>query len=196
MASSWCGSQASKVLGISVPQLYLATFTVLVDLSIPCLAFPKKSPCPYAAEMEDITFDASLVDDDLLDRIDFYGTKTDSQEYLPPAPAPPGGGLARQIAAAAEHDDLDTVKRLYEELRVLPGASYWTEDRAGLSSALYSAVLHRSRSVTSFLLERGVRPTMTHAREATNQRDTELLDTFLKHGWDINDTNGGPPPLS
>lgn len=133
---------------------------------------------------------------DVLDRLDFNGTVPSDEQYVPPPNPPDEGGIVERLKMASEAGDLVAVETLYQQLKALPQASYWTENPEVLRNALLLAVRKERGDVIEFLLGQGVQPRIEHARLATERSDRDMLGLFLKHGWNINDTaDGSSTPL-
>ena len=155
------------------------------------MAFRKCRHCSRAGEL-DIQFDSNDAHaNEILASLDLGGFEEVSAEYRPyspPPPPPPDNGLVTRIDAAAWAGDRVIVAAIWQEIKQLPDAWYWTSDSpSALHKAMYLAVKNKHRSVIDFILAQGFRPTTRDAQSATEQRDTELLETFLIHGWGIND---------
>ena len=100
-----------------------------------------------------------------------------------------------QMQAAASAGGLNTVQELMAELKDFPAGYDFLKRQGG---PLDSAVRNGRIEVVKYLCSSGATINSHVFEVATRNEDQEILDTFLRNGWDINEQLSwqDPPSLS
>lgn len=85
---------------------------------------------------------------------------------------------------------LGDISALANKVQTLPGLP-----QTELDDALTFGVQNAAIDVVGALLDHRSQITEIAFYAALKKEDTVLLQTFIDHGWDINTTEFGPPPI-
>jgi len=136
---------------------------------------------PIKFDVEKELARSKLDPNEVLKHIDFSGQRT--TPLPPPRPPPPDAvALEGRLAHAAREGDLASVQTLYLEVGESP-ASF----AAGARSHAFGVALDAGQlPVCEYLLGQGVPYDYHWVVSVVQRRQFDLMELFLKHGWDIN----------
>lgn len=104
--------------------------------------------------------------------------------------------LLQQLSEASSTGDLDRAKFVLEQWKGLDqGSPYPLEP---LQPALHIAASNKQVSTVSYLLTQGLYVDKVAVNAAVSAKATDVLQAYLDHGWDINQSLGlgGGPALT